>query len=305
MERKTNIYCQLKDTNNYLEVLADWSFSHCSELCSNLRKGSFNSQEPGRGERKCNRLIFCSVIRHTTKGKKHKPCSSTCSLAKQFLEIKSAVVAIHLCVVRHENVSRLSLQSSTCLTSLWLKGKNIILETKLNSLEFLNLAFFVRVWQTLQSTCFTLKRSYFGQVFSISLCFFLLKKASVWKCTCLQQNLCSLSMTLKVVHKPINPHLHEQKGYKLMVYMHTTAIRTLDFLCYLCNTTQCKILSSGNTDSLTCQLQGISVLFLETNAHNNLCNYLLITWAGIEIPVYMCLHRAKINQKLSKAASYE
>lgn len=76
-------------------------------------------KKQGGGKRKCNRLIFCSVILHTTKGKKHKPCSSSSSLAKQFLqELKSAVVMIHLCVVCNKNVSRLSLQSSTCFTSL-------------------------------------------------------------------------------------------------------------------------------------------------------------------------------------------
>lgn len=149
-------------------------------------------KKQGGGQRKCNRLIFYSVILHTTKGKKHTPCSSSSSLANQFLqELKSAVVMIHLCVVCNENVSRLSLQSSTCFTSLWLKGKSIILETKLNSLRFLNLSVFIRVWWTLQSTCFTLKRSCFGRGLFISFWFVLLKKVSMWRWACLQQNMCS------------------------------------------------------------------------------------------------------------------
>lgn len=151
----------------------------------------FQKKQRGQ-ERKRNTLIFCSVILHTTKGKKHKPCSYSSGLAKPFLwELKPAVVVIHLCVAPNENVSRLSLQSSICFTSLWLKGKSIILETKLNSLRFLNPTFFIRVWWAPQSTCFTLRRNCFRQVLPILFWSVLLKKVSTWKWACLQQNTCS------------------------------------------------------------------------------------------------------------------
>lgn len=158
------------------------------------------------------------------------------------------MVATHLCVVHNENVSRLSLQSSTCLTSLWLKGKNIILETKLNSLEFLNVA--LSGCGKHCRACFTLKRNCFGQVLPISLWFALLKRFSVWKCTCLQQNSCSLSMTLKVIYQTHLPtslpaeglqaagvharHSHQDSGFPVLPLQHYTVQNPVFWKYWLC-----------------------------------------------------------------------
>jgi len=94
------------------------------------------------------------------------------------------------------------------------------LETKLNSLRFLNLTFFIRVWWTLQSACFTLTRNCFGQVLSISFWLVLLKQVSTWKWTCLQQNVCS---QLESQDGPPNSltyiSIYQPKGYELLVYM--------------------------------------------------------------------------------------